>query len=161
MRREVFPEGKSGCEEANQLFGIHDWERGIETVSATGMASEHEGALTFAGWGFWSWLLQRLSGLFLTFFISVHIVALHFLRQGSVDAASVLDRLRDSPPIVVFYLLFTGIVIFHALNGVWGIMLDFAPSTAGRWLLRCVLWAVGLFTFGYGAIVLNALSKLG
>ena len=128
---------------------------------ATGAGARNRGGRSYSGRGFWSWLAQRLSGLFLTFFICVHIIALHFIRQGRIDAAGVVDRLRDSPPMVAFYLLFTGIVVFHALNGVWGIGLDFAPSTAGRRLLRYVLWTIGLVATGYGVFVLGALAGLG
>lgn len=115
---------------------------------------------TRPGRGFWSWLLQRLSGLFLVFFVGVHIVALHFIRESRIDVAGVFERLHESPLMVAFYLLFVVTVVHHALNGVWGIALDFAPSTTGRRTLGYILWAVGLLALGYGFIVLRALVAL-
>ncbi len=114
----------------------------------------------YLGRGFWSWLLQRLTGLFLTYFIGVHIFALHFGRTEGINVADVIDRLRDSPSMGVFYFGFVGTVIFHALNGVRGIALDFAPSPSGRRLVQIILWCIGLFAFGYGIFVLGALTRL-
>lgn len=125
------------------------------------MAAEREGfeaqreALTARG--FWSWALQRLSGLFLAFFVGVHVVLVYFLRQGRVDAAGVIERLEGSPLMVTFYAAFVLVVVFHALNGVWGIVLDFGPSHGGRRRLRNTLWTVGVVAVVYGLFVLRAL----
>ncbi len=125
------------------------------------MAGEREGfkggrdALTARG--FWSWVLQRLSGLFLAFFVGVHVVLLYFLRAGRVDAAGVIERLEASPLMVTFYAAFVLIVVFHALNGVRGIALDFGPSDGGRRRLRNTLWVLGVFAVAYGLLVLRAL----
>ena len=101
-----------------------------------------------------------MTGLLLTFFIGFHIIALHLIRQGPIDTVGVFERLRDSPPMIGFYFLFSGIVIFHAFNGVWGVALDFSPPAAGRRVLAFTLTLGGFWLFLYAVYVLGALTRL-
>ncbi len=112
------------------------------------------------GGGFWPWVLQRLSGLFLAFFLCLHVVLLHFLRDGAIDAEGVIARLMASPLMVAFYAAFVVIVIFHGLNGFWGIALDYAPNDGLRRTIKWTLMIVGAIGVLYGLFVLSALVSL-
>ncbi len=112
------------------------------------------------GRGFWPWVGQRLSGLFLAFFLCLHVVLLHFLRDGAIDAAGVMDRLMASPLMVAFYAAFVVIVVFHGLNGFWGIALDYAPNDGLRRWIKWSLVIVGILGVVYGLFVLSALVAL-
>ncbi len=112
------------------------------------------------GGGFWPWVGQRLSGLFLAFFLCLHVVLLYFLRDGAIDAAGVMERLMASPLMVAFYAAFVVVVVFHGLNGFWGIALDYAPNDGLRRTLKWTLLAVGAIGVLYGFFVLQALVSL-
>ncbi|MCH7710615.1 MAG: hypothetical protein IH903_03155 [Proteobacteria bacterium] len=113
-----------------------------------------------AGRGFWPWVGQRLSGLFLAFFLCLHVVLLHFLRDGAIDAEGVIARLMASPLMVAFYAAFVVIVVFHGLNGFWGIALDYAPNDGLRRGIKWTLVIVGTIGVLYGLFVLSALVAL-
>ncbi len=112
------------------------------------------------GRGFWPWVGQRLSGLFLAFFLCLHVVLLHFLRDGAIDAEGVIARLMASPLMVAFYAAFVVIVVFHGLNGFWGIALDYAPNDGLRRGIKWTLVIVGTIGVLYGFFVLQALVSL-
>ncbi len=110
--------------------------------------------------GFWPGVGQRLSGLFLAFFLCLHVVLLYFLRDGAIDAQGVMARLMASPLMVAFYAAFVVIVVFHGLNGFWGIALDYAPNDGLRRTLKWTLLTVGTVGILYGFFVLWALVSL-
>jgi succinate dehydrogenase / fumarate reductase membrane anchor subunit len=110
--------------------------------------------------GFWPWLLQRVSGLFLAYFVIVHVVMLHFLREGEIDASGVVERLRESTTMKAFYAVFVVLVVFHAFNGLRGIALDYVYSASGTRAARVAVWVLGLATVIYGFVVLHALTGL-
>ena len=112
------------------------------------------------GRGFWPWVGQRLSGLFLAFFLCLHVVLLHFLRDGAIDAEGVMERLMASPLMVAFYAAFVVVVVFHGLNGFWGIALDYAPKYGLRRGIKWTLVIVGTIGVLYGLFVLQALVSL-
>jgi len=54
----------------------------------------------------------------------------------------------------LFYLLFVPASLFHGLNGLYGILLDYAPSVGFRKAVLVLFWLVGLgmCVFGYFGI---------
>lgn len=112
------------------------------------------------GRGLASWLCQRLTGLFLAFFVGVHVVMLHFVREWHVDVSSIVARMKDNPTMVAFYGAFVPVVVYHGLNGVWGIVLDLGPGPRSRRAVAAGLWIVGAVTTVYGFYVLRALTRL-
>ena len=102
--------------------------------------------------GVYGWLLQRITGLFLAFFLIVHLNVMHF-SQGSleIDFAAVTQRLQSSPFWGIFYLLFVPAVVFHGLNGIWGIYLDYQPGPRAKKSVLAILWLIGIGLTLYGA----------
>ena len=87
-------------------------------------------ALTYKGGsGMWSWILHRITGLGILLFVGMHIVAAFFVY--SIDQGWVADMMMsittwyESVPVQIF-VLFS--VLFHALNGLRIIIMDFWPS---------------------------------
>ena len=102
---------------------------------------------------FYRWFLQRLTGLLLALFLITHIVVLHFSGNSPVDFKIVVSRLAN-PFWLIFYILFLTNTIFHALNGLYGVIEDYNPSRALRLFLSVVLWSIGLIAIIWGIYVL-------
>ncbi len=73
--------------------------------------------------GTWAWVLNRLSGLGLVFYLVLHIVVIHFVRQGPESFDALMGFL--STPLWRFLewgLL--GIILYHSFNGIRIVMID-------------------------------------
>lgn len=103
--------------------------------------------------GLWSWFLQRLTGILLVFYLFIHLWVLHYANMGKVTFDEILQRLQ-SPAFVIFDLTLLALVIFHALNGVRIVLIDFGLSNRAQ---KAVFWGLmtlglGLFLFGVYAL---------
>jgi succinate dehydrogenase / fumarate reductase cytochrome b subunit len=101
--------------------------------------------------GMYSWVVQRLSGLFLVFFVLTHITAIAQANLGIVKGftAEALDPLRNpfwvgGPSAQIFDLAAFAIISFHGLNGIRIVFLDLGLGVRRHrvafWL--CMLAAV-------------------
>jgi succinate dehydrogenase hydrophobic anchor subunit len=97
-----------------------------------------------------AWLLQRVSGIFLVYALAVHLWTVHVVDSGSLTWETITARLQDNTLWTAYYLLFIPAVVFHAGNGLWGIVLDYNPAPARRRVLLATLWAGGLALAVYG-----------
>lgn len=111
------------------------------------------------------WLLQRVSGLFLAIFLFTHVKVLHwdfdFTTQGLLDFTFVIDRLQGNVGWSIFYFLFIISALFHGLNGLWAVVLDFRPSKIIQKVWLVVLWAMGIMAAYYGFTTLSAFFRGG
>lgn len=114
--------------------------------------------------GFWPWLLQRLSALALIFLLGVHIWITHFADIGKVvggqqEELVLFHLVRLRLQSLLFMLVdgaLLGLALFHGLNGMRSVLLEWRPlARKERWMTRS-LWAVGLVAFGYGLRILWA-----
>ncbi|MBI4081217.1 MAG: hypothetical protein HY423_01270 [Candidatus Lambdaproteobacteria bacterium] len=111
--------------------------------------------------GLWGWLLQRVSGIFLAYALVVHLWTVHVVNVDRLTWATISARLQDGTLWTVYYLLFVPAVVYHALNGVWGIALDYSPAPAARRGIALALWAAGLALLVYGYFGLRPLFGAG
>jgi len=84
--------------------------------------------LTYRGReGHWSWILHRMTGVGVFVFLMVHIVDTAFIGWGPelYNKAMALYRL---PFFRVGEVVLAGMVLYHALNGVRIIIIDFWPQ---------------------------------
>ena len=109
----------------------------------------------------WTWLLQRISGLFLAFFLVTHLNVHHLFHDittaGIINFSLVRENLASSGWWQVYYFLFVPFVVFHALNGLWGIIADYRVSGQATVLLKVLFWIVGLFLIVIAALTLRNL----
>ncbi len=77
-----------------------------------------------------AWLLHRISGIGIVFFVSMHILAAFFLY--SVESTSATGAISDALtafyealPMQVFMLF---AVLYHAMNGLRIVVLDMFPA---------------------------------
>ena len=98
-----------------------------------------------------AWLLQRLSGLFLTLYLIAHIFVIGTAVQGEDEFDDLLSTFENTPFLILDAGL-VGVVAFHALNGVRLVLLDFA---IGLRLQKLLFWLsfVGAVAVFIGSVV--------
>lgn len=101
--------------------------------------------------GLAGWLLQRVSGLFLAYALAVHLWTVHVVNIDQLTWQTITARLQDGSAWTIYYLLFVPAVVFHAANGLWAVVLDYAPGPGLRRGLGWALWlgALALLVYGY------------
>jgi len=108
------------------------------------------------------WLMQRVTGLFLAAFLFTHVKVLHWdfnftqASSGFLDFSFVISRLHGSIGWVIFYFLFIISALYHGLNGLWAIVLDFRPSRGIQTTWLAALWAAGILTSLWGLYTLRS-----
>ena len=82
------------------------------------------GAGLWKGMGMWAWILFRISGLVLVFYLFVHLWVISQGRIGGPEAINNLFEFFDRPLLVFLDLMLVAAVLYHALNGVRIILMD-------------------------------------
>ena len=82
------------------------------------------GAGLWKGTGMWAWMLFRISGLVLVFYLFVHLWVISQGRIGGPEAINNLFEFFDRPLLVFLDLMLVAAVLYHALNGVRIILMD-------------------------------------
>lgn len=106
--------------------------------------------------GMYAWVIQRVSGLFLVFFLLTHITAIAQANFGITTGvqAQVFDALRNpfwagGLGTVIFDLLALGIIAFHGLNGVRIVFLDLGFGIRKHRLSFWITMAVAIAASAY------------
>lgn len=104
--------------------------------------------------GLLAWILQRVTALLLLFALGIHIWATHFIEPGAPITFDSVVRRMQSPLFMAVDLTLLAAVVFHGLNGVRIIALDFGIGARGlkvlTWFL-VILGVVGVL-FGVNAL---------
>jgi len=100
-----------------------------------------------------NWLLQRVTALILGVGLLVHFFVLHFAIERPVTFAKVQDRLSQ-PCWVAFDIVLLACALYHAFNGLRGVVMDYAPSASARRTWTWALWIAGLAAFVFGVLAL-------
>ncbi|MFZ5632166.1 MAG: succinate dehydrogenase [Bacillota bacterium] len=95
-----------------------------------------------------TWLLQRISAVFLLVLLGIHIWLLHVANTSEVISFSEARARLVSAPFVALYVLLLFFGLFHALNGLYTVMVDMGLKA--RKTVIGILLAVGLGLFGIG-----------
>jgi succinate dehydrogenase cytochrome b556 subunit len=100
--------------------------------------------------GMWAWLFQRITAVLLFVGLATHLGATHIFAIGDLSYDNIADRLASGFFAAMDVVLLAA-VLFHALNGVRMVVLDYWFTGRGaRTWLAIVLWFVGLIAFVYG-----------
>ena len=117
-----------------------------------------------AGLSFWPWFLQRVTGGALLILLTIHIVVNHIFNiaeveddilPGLVVYSDVADRF-ETPAYWVIAVLLLSFALFHGLNGIRNILLDYGVHGAGEKVVTGALLGVGTAAFTFGIIALAA-----
>ena len=111
------------------------------------MVKPHEYFTYRGGPGHWSWILHRVTGVGVFLFLLVHIVDTALIGWGP-DLYNKAMALYRHPVFRVGEVLLAGAVLYHALNGVRIIIIDFWPQATV--IHKKLFYAVGaLFALIY------------
>jgi succinate dehydrogenase / fumarate reductase cytochrome b subunit len=106
--------------------------------------------------GMWSWLGQRVTAVLVLVTIAVHLILTHYIAIGELSFADIGRRLGVTAVLLNDIVLLVA-VVYHALNGVRMVVLDYGLSGAAtRRAFGAALWIVGAVTVGYGVWALWA-----
>ena len=103
----------------------------------------------------WSWVLHRITGATIFFFLFVHVLDTALVRVSPEAYSQVIETYK-TPLIGLMEIGLVVAVLYHALNGIRVILIDFWHK--GARYQRQMLWAViGVFL----AIFIPSLGIIG
>ncbi len=108
------------------------------------------GTLYRGGEGMWSWVLHRITGISLYFFLLVHVLDTALVRVSPEVYNAVIGAYKN-PIMGLGEVGLVGAVIFHALNGLRIIVVDYWSKGAKYqrimfWIVM-VLWVILMLGF--------------
>ncbi|WP_084497518.1 succinate dehydrogenase, cytochrome b556 subunit [Nocardia amamiensis] len=89
--------------------------------------------------GMWSWALHRITGVTIFFFLFVHVLDTALVRV-SPETYNEAIEIYKTPIVALMEMGLVAVVLFHALNGVRVILVDFWAK--GPKYQRLMLWIV-------------------
>ena len=123
------------------------------------------GGIYKAGTGQWSWLAHRITGVGILLFLFAHIVDTALVAWGPETYNKVI-ALYHHPIVQIMEIGLVGAVIFHGVNGIRIMIMDFWPKSLLyhrqlTWATLLVFFAaMGPVTWIMGDRVLHALGWL-
>ena len=100
--------------------------------------------------GMWPWLGQRVTAVLVIVTIMVHLVLTHYIAIGELSFENIGERLAGGAVLVNDIVLLVA-VVYHALNGLRMVVLDWGLTrSGGRRVFDVVLWLVGSLAIVYG-----------
>jgi len=103
------------------------------------VATVSVGTLYRGGQGMWSWVAQRITGIAVFFFLYVHVLDTALVRV-SPEAYDLVIATYKTPIVNLLEVGLVGAVLYHALNGLRVIAVDFWAR--GPRYQRQMLWVV-------------------
>ncbi len=89
--------------------------------------------------GMWSWVAHRITGVAVFFFLFVHVLDTALVRVSPDAYDRVIDTYK-TPIVNLLEVGLVGAVLFHALNGIRLILVDFWSK--GTKYHRQLLWVI-------------------
>ena len=89
--------------------------------------------------GMWSWVLHRITGVSVFLFLFVHVLDTALVRVDPALYDAVIETYK-TPIVNLMEVGLVGAVLFHALNGVRIVLIDFWSK--GPKYQRVMLWSI-------------------
>jgi succinate dehydrogenase / fumarate reductase cytochrome b subunit len=105
--------------------------------------------------GMWSWVLHRITGATIFFFLFVHVLDTALVRVSPQAYNEVIETYK-TPIIGLMEIGLVVAVLYHALNGIRVILIDFWQK-GPRYQRQMLLVVVGIFL----AVFIPALGMIG
>ena len=113
------------------------------------MPSKPAGTLYRGKVGMWSWVLHRITGVAIFFFLLVHVLDTSLVRL-SPEAYDAVIATYKTPIIGLAELGLVAAILFHAFNGIRIILIDFWSK--GSKYQNAMFWVVVAIAFVIFAI---------
>jgi succinate dehydrogenase / fumarate reductase cytochrome b subunit len=107
------------------------------------MAKAPAGTLYRGREGMWSWVAHRVTGVLIFFFLFAHVLDTALVRVSPDDYDRIIDTYK-TPIVNLMELGLTGAVLFHALNGLRIMAIDFWEK-GPRYQKQMTLAILGVF----------------
>lgn len=121
-----------------------------EAVPAAAKKSRPGGTLYRGNEGMWSWVLHRITGIAIFFFLLVHVLDTALIRV-SPEAYNAVMGSYKTPIMGLGETALVGAIIFHALNGLRIILVDYwskgTKYQRGMFWTVIVLWVILMLGF--------------
>ncbi|OBA59170.1 succinate dehydrogenase, cytochrome b556 subunit [Gordonia sp. 852002-10350_SCH5691597] len=106
----------------------------------------------------WAWVLHRITGVTIFFFLFVHVLDTAVIRIDPNKYSEIINTYK-TPIIGLMEIALVACVLYHALNGLRIILIDFWSK--GPKYQRQMLWVIlGLFVVVFGAAAIRLLQIL-
>lgn len=99
------------------------------------------GTLYRGGEGMWTWVLHRITGVGVFFFLLVHVLDTALVRV-SPEAYDLIIATYKTPIVNLLEVGLVGAVLYHALNGLRVILIDFWAR--GPRYQRQMTWGIAI-----------------
>ncbi|MEM0156243.1 MAG: succinate dehydrogenase [Thermoplasmataceae archaeon] len=106
------------------------------------------------------WLFQVITGVFLVFFVGVHLYLAHINGGTPISLYDTVLNNLHNPWWLAFYIAFDWIVVYHALNGVKGIVYDMGIKASTKKWVAYILIAVYIIAVIYSTELAIIVSQL-
>ncbi len=111
--------------------------------------------------GYVAWLLNRLTGILIIFYLILHVWVTHHLAHGPEKYGQVM-RFLANPFFTLLEIGLVGVVLYHAMNGIRILLVDFGKAALAQqrtfWVLMIV--GVALFIFSVWQMVGNLFAPV-
>ena len=105
------------------------------------MAGMSAGTIYRGGQGMWTWVLHRITGVAVFFFLLVHVLDTALVRV-SPQAYDLVIASYKTPIVNLLEVGLVGAVLYHALNGLRVILIDFWAK--GPRYQRQMTWGIAV-----------------
>ncbi|RSM71290.1 succinate dehydrogenase, cytochrome b556 subunit [Amycolatopsis sp. WAC 01375] len=102
-------------------------------------ASRRQGTFYRGDPGMWSWVLHRITGVATFFFLFVHVLDTALVRVSPDTYNEVIETYK-TPIVNLLEVGLVGAVLFHALNGIRVMLVDFWEK--GPKFQKPMLWTI-------------------
>ncbi|MDQ0377407.1 succinate dehydrogenase, cytochrome b556 subunit [Amycolatopsis thermophila] len=104
-------------------------------------ASRRSGTFYRGDPGMWSWVLHRITGVLTFFFLFVHVLDTALVRVSPDTYNEVIETYK-TPLVNLMEVGLVGAVLFHALNGIRVMLVDFWSK--GTKYQKHMLWTIAV-----------------
>ena len=123
-------------------------------MSAKPRETANVGSGLWKATGMWAWLLFRISGVILVFYLGAHIIITSMGQVGADgETYNNLMTAFDHPIAIILDLLLVAAVLYHALNGVRIILMDFGIGIQRHKIIFWTCMAIAVICFVFFAYV--------
>lgn len=105
------------------------------------------------------WLFQRISAIVLFILLLAHFVTYHFISEGVIKYASIVEKMK-APWFNLVQFLFLITALYHGINGIWMIVEDYTRSKFWRILWYSILVVGGASLLFIGMLTIFRVGSL-